>query len=225
MGPDTPPYIIALTQNRDAGAITAMQKEQRDHGIPPHWLMYVSVANVDQAVPKITALGGKVMAGPFDVPDAGRMAVAVDPAGGAFALWQAGKQPGARVVNENSAMCWVELQAKDVRGSEKFYTGLFGWKPEKMSMGGPMEYTVFKNGDASVAGMMPTFGAEDEDKVPQSWLGYFQVANCDDTTDKAKATGGQVFVSPQNVPGVGRFAVLADPQGASFGILQAEMPK
>src|SRR5215469_5318714 len=61
--PDMPPYILAWV------------KEQREQGMPPFWLMYVSVANVDQTVPKITALGGQVMAGPFDVPQAGRMAV------------------------------------------------------------------------------------------------------------------------------------------------------
>jgi predicted enzyme related to lactoylglutathione lyase len=224
MGPDLPPYILARVQDRDVAAIFSMMKEQREQGMPPFWLVYFAVANVDQIVPKVTALGGTVMNGPFDVPEAGRMAVCADPIGGHFALWQAGKHPGARLVNEAGAMCWVELLARDVSKSEKFYTGLFGWSSEKMNMGGPVDYTVFKNGEISVAGMLPN-PAGAEDNVPQNWLGYFQVTDCDGTTDKAKANGGQVFVSPQTVPTVGRFAVLADAQGATFGILQAEARK
>jgi predicted enzyme related to lactoylglutathione lyase len=220
-GPDLPPYIMVRVQDRDAAAMYSMMKEQREQGMPAYWLPYFAVASADEAAPKITALGGKVMNGPFDVPGAGRMVVATDPAGGAFSVWQAGTHPGARIVNEPGAMCWVELLARDVSKSEKFYTGLFGWKFEKMSMGGPVDYTVFKNGEVSVAGMLPN-PAGTEDNVPQAWLGYFQVTDCDGTVDKAKASGGQVFVSPQTMPGVGRFAVLADPQGATFGILQAE---
>jgi predicted enzyme related to lactoylglutathione lyase len=219
MGPDLPPYILARVQDRDAAAVFSMMKEQREQGMPPFWLAYFAVANVDQMVPKVTSLGGQVMTGPMDVPDAGRMAVCLDPAGGAFAMWQPGKHPGARIVYETGAMCWVELLAKELSKSEKFYAGLFGWSVEKQSMG-PVEYTVFKNGEVPVAGMYPN-PVGTEDNVPQNWLGYFQIANCDDTTDKAKATGGKVWVSPQSVPGVGRFAVLADAQGASFGILQA----
>jgi uncharacterized protein len=220
-GPDMPPYIIANAQNREAAAMYSMMKDQRDQGMPAFWLPYVAVASVDQTVPQIGALGGQIMSGPNDVPGAGRMAVALDPAGGAFAIWQAGGQPGARIVQEVGAMCWVELLARDVPKSEKFYTSLFGWKATKQSMGGTLEYTVFNNGEAPAAGMMPN-PAGAEDNVPQAWLGYFQVPDCDATVDKAKAGGGQVFVSPQTMPGVGRFAVLADPQGATFGVLQAE---
>src|SRR5690242_13764738 len=224
MGPDMPPYILARVQDRDVAALWTMAKELREQGTPPFWLVYFAVANVDQLVPKVTALGGSVMMPPMDVPEAGRMAVCLDPNGGAFAIWQAGKHPGARLVNETGAMCWVELQAKEESKSEKFYTGLFGWKSEKMSMGGPIEYTTFKVGDIPVAGMLPN-PAGAADNVPQNWLGYLQVTECDGVTDKAKANKGQVFVSPQTIPGVGRFAVLADAQGAAFGILQPEPRK
>ena len=223
VGPDMPPYTFARVGDQDVAAITGMMKEKREQGTPPHWLTYFAVASADQAASKVTSLGGQVAAGPFDVNVAGRMAMCLDPAGGAFALWQAGKHPGARQLNETGAMCWVELLAKEIPNSEKFYTGLFGWQMEKMSMG-PIEYTVFKNGEVPVAGMYPN-PAGNEDHVPQNWLGYFQITNCDDTTDKAKASGGNVWVSPQSVPGVGRFAVLADPQGATYGILQPEARK
>jgi uncharacterized protein len=224
MGPDMPPYILARVQDQDVAAMFSMRKEMRDQGTPPFWLVYFSVADVDQMASKVTSLGGALASPPFDVPDAGRMVVCMDPSGGHFALWQAGKHPGARLVGDTGSMCWVELQAREETKSQKFYTSLFGWTAEKMSMGGPIDYIVFKNGDISVAGMMPN-PAGAEDNVPQNWLGYFTVADCDGTTDKAKASGGQVFVSPQSVPMIGRFAVLADTQGAAFGILQPEASK
>jgi predicted enzyme related to lactoylglutathione lyase len=221
MGPDLPPYIIARVQDRDAAAMHVMMKEQLAQGVPPFWLVYVAVTSVDETVPKITALGGTIMAPAMDVPDAGRMAVALDPSGGAFAIWQPTKHVGARVVQEPGAMSWVELLARDATASAKFYTGLFGWTTEVMSMGGPVDYTVFKIGEVPVAGMMPN-PAGAEDNVPQNWLGYYGVTDCDGSVDKTKAKGGQVIVSPQSMKGVGRFAVLADPQGAAFGVLQAE---
>src|SRR5262245_45061892 len=145
MGPDMPPYIMARVQEQDVAAIWTMMKEQREQGTPPYWLTYFAVANVDQIAAKVPKLGGSVMAPPMDVMEAGRMAVFVDPSGGAFAVWQANKSIGAQLVNETGAMCWVELQAKEETKSRKFYTELFGWKAETMSMGGPVDYTVFKN--------------------------------------------------------------------------------
>src|SRR5689334_10215212 len=71
MGPDMPPYILARVQDRDVAALFSMMKEMREQGTPPFWLTYFAVANVDQALPKVTSLGGSVMNGPMDVPDAG----------------------------------------------------------------------------------------------------------------------------------------------------------
>ena len=89
--------------------------------------MYVTVADVDEAAKRAEALGAKVLAPPFEVMDAGRMAVLQDPTGAVFQVWQATKHIGAKILNEPGALCWSELTTRDTKAAESFYTKLFGW--------------------------------------------------------------------------------------------------
>ena len=150
-----------------------------------------------------------MIAGPFDVMDAGRMAFIADPQGAVFAVWQPKRRIGARIINEPNAMCWNELMTSDVKGARKFYSGLFGWKL-KVSP----EYTEVQAGDRGVGGMMQMHG------VPPNWMPYFAVADADATTKKVKSAGGKIHKPPTDIPNVGRFSVVADPQGASFATIQ-----
>ena len=93
-----------------------------EQGIPPHWNLYVTVEDVDAAAGKVAEAGGQVLAEPFDVFDAGRMAVIADPTGGVFCLWQAGTNIGAEVVNEPGAMAWADLATTDAQAAQAFYT-------------------------------------------------------------------------------------------------------
>ena len=110
--------------------------------------------NADDAVKRAQALGAKVLAPPFDVMDAGRMAVLQDPTGATFCVWQAGKHAGAALLREPGALGWTELATRDTKAAEKFYTSLFGWTAKTGSDGG-MEYTEFSNQGTPQAGMMP----------------------------------------------------------------------
>ena len=156
---------------------------------------------------------------PFDVMDVGRMAVIQDPQGAVVAVWQARKHVGAGVLDEPGALCWTELMTTDTNAASRFYTGLFGWTAEAMPMG-PAAYTLFKRGEKSAGGMMAI--APEMGPMPPSWLGYFAVVDCDESVAKAIMLGGKVAVSPTDVPGVGRFSVLHDPQGATFAIVGQE---
>lgn len=212
-------YTTLKTEGRDAGALYQQGKEQA--GMPPHWGTYVAVASADQAAVNAVALGAKQLMAPFDVMEAGRMAVLQDPQGAIFAVWEAKKHIGATVLEEPGALCWTELMTNDPAAARRFYAGLFGWAPEDMAMG-PMTYTVFKFGDKPKAGMMtmtPEMGP-----MPPHWLSYFAVRDTDETVAKAIMKGGKVAVPPKDIPGVGRFAVLHDPQGATFAILGATRP-
>lgn len=207
-------YTVFKKGDRDAAALYQMRKEQA--GTPPHWGAYVAVDNADDAAALATRLGGKVAMAPFDVMENGRMAVIQDPQGAMVALWQAKEHAGAGVLDEPGALCWTELMTTDTAAAARFYTGLFGWTAESTPMGAAA-YTVFKRGDKSAAGMMaisPEMGP-----MPPNWLGYFAVQDCDQSVARAIMLGGQVAVSPTDVPTVGRFAVLHDPQGATFAIL------
>jgi hypothetical protein len=185
--------------------------------VPPHWGSYVAVANADEAAKRATALGGKVLAPAFDVMDAGRMAVLQDPTGATFMVWQAGKHQGAGVLNEPGALCWTELATRDTKTAEKFYTQLFGWTAKVGGEGTPMEYTEFSNSGRPGVGMMQ-MPAQVPADVPPYWMPYFQVVDCNASTEKAKQLGAHIAVPPMDIPNTGRFSVIADPQGAMFAV-------
>ncbi len=185
-------------------------------GMPPHWGSYVTVAGVDGSAARAAELGGTVLMAPFDVMDAGRMAVVQDPTGAVFSLWEARGHPGAQVLDEPGALCWNELATPDPDRARAFYTGLFGWTVQEQDMG-TMTYTTFMRGGERAAGMYAI--TADMAGMPPSWMVYFAVDDCDAGAARARELGAQVHVEPADIPGVGRFAMMADPQGAMFSII------
>ena len=218
IGP-TEVYSMFQVRGKPVGAASTQQPQERQLGVPPHWNSYVTVANVDESAKKAESLGGKILMPPFDVMDAGRMAVVQDPTGAVFEIWQANRSIGAEILNEPGALCWTELTTTDTKAAEKFYTGLFGWTPKHSTPGSPMEYTEFSvNGQPSI-GMMAK-PADMPAHIPSYWMPYFQVANCDASSAKVKELGGSIMVGPQDIPNTGRFAIASDPQRAMFAVFQ-----
>lgn len=199
-------YTIFRKDGRDAAAMHG-----HTGGAPPNWLSYVAVDQVDAAVAKAKELGASILAGPMDVSDAGRMAVLADNQGAAFAVWQANRQTGVGVRDESNALCWNELQAHDVDAAKHFYPPLFGWRMKESD-----EYTEWHLGENAVGGLMLSNAPVD---VPPYWLPYFAVDDCDAATRKAVSLGGAAIVSCMEIEHVGRFSVLADPQGAVFAVI------
>lgn len=191
-------------------------EEQKNMGVPPNWATYVSVASADDTAKKVAGLGGTVIVEPMDVMDFGRMAVFLDTEGAAICAWQANQHHGSEVVNEPGAFCWSELYAKDRDKAKAFYSGLFGWKPETHE--GPMDYTEWKVGDRSVGGMIQI--TDEMGPIPPNWLTYFSVTDTDTATETAKKAGGSAMMGPMDIPDVGRFAILADGQGAVFAVIK-----
>jgi hypothetical protein len=216
VGPDQV-YSMFQLRGRDVAAASSMQPAQREQGVPPYWGLYVATTSADVSVAKATSLGATVLAPPFDVMDVGRMAILQDPTGAMISLWQARKHIGARVLNEPGALCWAELSTKDPAAAEKFYTGLFGWTVKSSAMGDVGTYTEFSADGTAVAGMMKMPAGMEN--APSYWMPYFFVASCNAAVARAKELGAQVYVPPTDIPGErGRFAILADPQGAAFGV-------
>jgi predicted enzyme related to lactoylglutathione lyase len=186
---------------------------------PPAWSLYVTVADIEDAAATVAKAAGTVVMPPMDVMSAGRMAVCMDAQGGFFSLWQAGEHIGAQLVSEPGAFCWSELQTRDVAGSKQFYETVFGWSGETHEIGPPMgSYTEFALGGQTLAGMMPMPPMVPAE-VPTYWLVYFAVDDCDAQSARAQELGATVLVPPMDVD-AGRFSVLMDPQGATFGIIK-----
>lgn len=216
-------YTTFTVGDKGAAAMYQMGEDLTSQGVPPHWLSYVLVTNVDESAAKVTENGGAVMAGPFDVMDFGRMAVARDPQGAAFAMWQPGTHKGASLVSEVGGNCWNELHTTDGAGAKAFYAAVFGWMAEDQQMG-PMTYTMMKNSEGANVGGMMQMSAE-WGNVPSNWMPYTWVADCDATAAKAEELGGKLIEKPMDVPGVGRMAIVQDPQGAVSAIIRMnDMP-
>jgi predicted enzyme related to lactoylglutathione lyase len=212
--PQGPVYSMALLRGNPVAAIAPQSPEMAAAGAPPMWNTYLAVDSVDDAVGKVEAAGGKVGMAPFDVMDAGRMAFVIDPAGAGVALWQANQHIGATLVNEPGAVTWNEL-ITDNPDSVTFYQHVLGMTTSKTDMGGG-EYTMFEVGGQPVGGSM----AQPMPGIPNHWHVYFAVADADATAAKATELGGGMVVpEPFDTP-VGRIAVLSDPQGAAFSVIQ-----
>ena len=183
-------------------------------GVPPHWMLYAATADADATARRVGELGGKVMAAPFDVMDFGRMAVLTDPTGAALSVWQARTHHGIGIHNEPGAFCWGQLNTSDTAKAEAFYTALFGWAAKSGSDGG-MTYTEWLLGGKPIGGMM---ALPKDVQAPPHWLAYFAVEDCVATAALAASLGAKTYVPPTEIPGMGHFAVFADPQGATFAI-------
>jgi predicted enzyme related to lactoylglutathione lyase len=197
------------------GKMVAGYGPQQSPG-PPFWSTYVSVSDADETAGKVKANGGQVLMDPMDVMAAGRMAVFQDPTGAFFSVWQPGEHKGAQLVNEPGTLSWNELNTRDVDAAKRFYSAVFGWNCETMEMG-PITYTEIKLDGSPTAGMTDMRNVPDE--VPPHWLVYFAVDDTDATVKKAKELGGSVLVPPMDIP-PGRFAVVADDNGAHFAVIK-----
>lgn len=195
-----------------AGNMPVMHEAQ-----PSVWVNYVSVDDADLTVERARKAGAVVFAEPMDVSDIGRMAVFADPTGAVIGVWQPKSFIGAELANESGALVWTELNSRDLPAAKAFYSEVFGWEPSDLDMGG-MDYTEWKLGDKTVAGMlaMPEMVPAE---VPAYWLVYFGVDDTDAAVAKATEMGAQTLLPPTDIP-PGRFAVLTDPDGATFAVIK-----
>jgi uncharacterized protein len=218
MGPDEV-YTIFKIDGRDAAAGYTLRKDQREHGVPVHWILYIATDNADQTVAKATQAGGNVLMPAFDVMDLGRMGVLQDSTGAAFCVWQPKMNQGLGITGEDGALCWADLSTPDPEKARKFYSAVFGWKVEK-SENDPSGYLHIKNGEHFIGGIPPA--AHRDPKMPAHWLLYFKVSNPEATAAKTSQLGGKVLMPAKAMAGVGTWAILSDPQGAVFAVFKSE---
>jgi predicted enzyme related to lactoylglutathione lyase len=213
-------YLVARLRGRDVAGVGA----QPSPDDPAAWNTYVTVDSADDAATKAEQAGGKVLVAPFDAPPAGRMAVLEDPTGAYICVWQAQDRKGAQLVNEPGAWSMSQLFTPDPDTAARFYGALFGWTTESFDMG-DTTITMFR--------LRGYLGGEPEQPVsreviatmlqsndgPARWAVDFWVSDADAAVARATELGGTAIV-PVFEHQVGRTAVLADAQGATFSISQ-----
>ncbi|MDQ4131039.1 MAG: VOC family protein [Actinomycetota bacterium] len=211
-------YSMCRLRARYVAGISEQGEPETRRGMPPHWNNYVTVDDLEAATERARALGGNVLAEPFDVLDAGRMAVIQDPAGATFMLWQARRHIGAGLVNEPGCLTWNDLSTPDPDAAMDFYRGLFGWRAEAVDAPGA-DYWVWYNGERTNGGMLRI--TERMPGVPPNWMPYFAVDSVDEALGTVESGGGRRVAGPNEVP-YGRFVVATDPQGAHFAVYEGE---
>jgi predicted enzyme related to lactoylglutathione lyase len=188
-------------------------------GVPSGWLVYIAVEDVDVSAKQIAQRGGTIMVPPTTVPDMLRFACAADPQGAAFGILK-GIGPGSDQHPYDGpprpgTFCWDELHTTDTEAAKKFYEGVFGWTGY---LGEGEPYWHWRNAGKEIGGMMPVQGGPG---VPPHWLAYIAASDVDGATKKVETLGGQVIVTPMEVPKVGRFSVAQDPTGGVFALFRS----
>jgi predicted enzyme related to lactoylglutathione lyase len=214
LGEDAGGYKMAQVDGDDVAGIGPQQAPG-----PPYWTTYFTVDDVEATAKKVEAAGGTVLAPPFDVLDAGRMAVFMDSNGAAFNVWKPNNSIGAYRVNEHGTLCWNELNTWKFDDAKKFYADVFAW-----TYTGDESYAQPEVNGQSVAGVMPLSTDRMPAETPEHWLVYFAVDDVNATAAKVKELGGTTMMDPFPVPEVGTMTVAMDPQGAVFGVIQLNEP-
>lgn len=207
-------YGIARVGGQDVAGMGGVQSPDQ----PSAWSLYVGSDDLERLSRQVEAAGGSVVAPPFDVGDQGRMAVFRDPSGAFISSWQPAKMGGFQAHGTNT-FDWAELNARGIDRALPFYRDVFGWTTRSVGTE-DQPYTELQVDGQSIAGateMNPMIPAE----VPSYWLVYFAVDDIDQAFRRAIEAGASEMLAPQQYPG-GRFAILTDPQGASFGLMQSD---
>jgi predicted enzyme related to lactoylglutathione lyase len=220
--------IPELPNSAELGGYRRAKKNGKDvAGVSPRmqagqltvWSTYVSVEDAEATLAKVTEAGGEPVTQPMDVVGLGTMAVFTDPTGAVCGVWQPGTFAGAELVNEPGAFAWNELGTRDPAAARAFYGTVFGWGTREHDMGEMGTYIEWLSGEDSIGGMMDVSGRL-PDEIPAHWLVYFAVENTDAAVETVKAAGGGVSFGPIDIP-AGRFAMVTDPHGAAFAVIQS----
>ncbi len=205
-------YRMFMQGDKQVAGLMQVQDENQ----PPSWTTYINVSDADAAAEKVKEAGGQVHLEPMDVREFGRMAVFADPTGAVFGVWQPGEHKGAGIVSEPGSVAWHQCNTRDTDKALEFYAEVFGWESEKVDTGGADYWQLTKDG-ASVGGLF-RIGDDFPDDVPAHWIVYFAVEDADAATENAREKGAGVRAEPFDNE-AGRFAVLQDPHGAAFALI------
>ncbi|WP_426127058.1 VOC family protein [Pararhizobium sp. PWRC1-1] len=210
-------YTLFKTNDVRVAGLMTLPESALTMNIPPAWLGYVGVDDVDAAAKKLAKLGGTVHRQPEDIPGVGRFAVVADPHGAVFALFKGdGEMPDIKQMDPGS-IGWHELMAGDLATDLPFYQEMFGWKKDEgIDMGDMGTYQLFAHNGAQIGGMMTKPATV---PAPPYWGFYFNVGALDAAIARSTANGGKVVNGPMEVPGGAWVANCVDPQGAYFNLV------
>jgi uncharacterized protein len=207
--------MIYAGETMVGGYATPKSERQR-----AHWISYVSVEDVDQTAKAATAAGGKLIEPPSEIPTVGRTARIADPQGAEICPFKnaAGDPPDAEATQGH--FFWNELHTTDPTKALAFYEKVLGFSHRSMDMGPGGTYHIISREGVDRGGVTSHLPAG----MPPHWLPYVYVDDPDTTIARAKKLGATIPMSPEDIPGIGRFGVLVDPSGATIAVMKP-MPR
>ena len=210
-------YSLGSLNGRLAAGMSQITPEMGN--VPTAWNIYFITDSADESHAAALAAGGAELMAPCDIMDSGRMAFMADDQGAPFGLWEPRGHRGVEVAMEPGAYRWTDLIAPDLERAARFYGAVFGWGLGDAHSGGGPVYKLWMRDGEMVAGLMPPPSPD----VPNCWTVYFGTADAAAHVAQATQLGGQVMRGPFPTPG-GDIAVLQDPQGGVFSVLQVPEP-
>ena len=216
--PDYGGYANCLLRGKRVAGLGA----RMDDSQPVAWTTYLAVDDADKVAEAVPEHGGQVLMAPMAIGEEGRFAIAADPTGAVFGMWQAGRHAGAQLVNDPGTLTWNELVSGDLDAATRFYSDVFGVAWADMEPGAPgMTYKVLQAGGRNVAGAMPL--SQQPGDAPPHWSVYFAVEDAGAAADRVRELGGQVLGDVMDTP-QGPMAAVSDPQGGMFFVIAMTEP-
>ncbi|KOU06983.1 MULTISPECIES: VOC family protein [Streptomyces] len=207
-------YTQAFADGRAAAAVVPPMPGADDTSA---WCLYFASPDAAATAVKVRDNGGEVLMEPMRIGDFGTMALARDPGGAVFGIWQAGRHEGFETeMGAPGGYCWSEVFTRDPGRVDAFYPAVFPYTVRKFD-DESMDFTMFDVAGRTVLGRM-AMGEEFPPEVPSYVNVYFAVPDCDAAVAKATARGGELRYGPVDSP-FGRFAAISDPQGAAFAVI------
>src|SRR5262245_26139844 len=216
-------YALFAAGNAFVSGLMQLPEDMSKASVPPSWLGYVGVDDVDAAADRVAQLGGAVHVPPTDIPGISRFAIFTDPQGARFAAIKRRDHGRAQPAGLDAPgrVGWHELLAADWQQALAFYGGLFGWQPADADVGELGTYQQFSAGGETIGGMLTKPAT-----IPAAfWLYYFSVGDLDAAAQRVQAGGGEILAGPFEVPGGSLIVQCADPQGAMFALEGQRRPK
>lgn len=205
-----------VNARRDGRLVAGVMPSPPGSGMPAAWGVHLKSSDLDETARRIPGAGGAVVMPRHPVGTLGSMLLATDPTGAFFGVWEPAGHRGAELFDEPGAMCWHEVNTRDPDATDAFYSAVFGHDPLRHTCD-EIDYAMYQRDGRIVAGRMKM--TADWGDAPPHWLTYFVVAHADAAVDRVRALGGKLVAGPVDSPH-GRSAVVADPYGAAFAIIQ-----
>lgn len=202
--------VTMFTLGADDVALVYRQTPQaKDARVVPHWTLFISVEDTDRALSRAAASGATILRGPFPVADAAEVTAISDPTGAIISLWQPLNGQRAAIANRVGSVSWSELITANATAAQAFYRDVFGW-PLRSFLNGRTFVATSEGVRVSIR--EPT---RHDRELPEGWLPYFMVQAVDRASPQAEALGATAHRLTPTA------AVITDPTGASFGIMES----